>query len=307
MTADPTVQPPEIDHTEGTRRQVVLVTGLSGAGNSTVLKSLEDLGYEAIDNLPLGLAGAVMDRSEDRVRPIAIGIDCRTRDFTAASLQEQLVALRGRTDLAVQMVFVDCDEDVLQRRFTETRRRHPLAVDRPVVSGIQQERSILLPIRDQADRLIDTSMLTIHDLRRLIEMEFRLAPGTSLFVIVTSFSYRRGLPREADLVFDVRFLDNPHWDLDLRPLTGLDDRVQAYIKADPDFTTFFEGLIGLLGPLLPRYNREGKRYLTLAVGCTGGKHRSVFVAERLADWLRRMGLRVGVVHRDIPQTEPKGG
>ena len=307
MVADQSVEHQKNDPANPALRQVVLVTGLSGAGNSTVLKALEDLGYEAIDNLPLVLAGAVMGRSEDRVRPIAIGIDSRTRDFTAASLHEQLVALRGRPDLAVQMIFVDCDDDVLQRRFTETRRRHPLAVDRPVVSGIQQERAILMPLRDQADRLIDTSMLTIHDLRRLVETEFGLAPGTGLFVIVTSFSYRRGLPREADLVFDVRFLENPHWDPDLRPLTGLDERVQRYITADPDFTTFFDGLIGLLGPLLPRYNREGKRYLTLAVGCTGGKHRSVFVTERLAAWLRSMGLRVGVVHRDIPQTEPKGG
>ncbi len=304
MTADQSVEQPEHARPGIARRQVVLVTGLSGAGNSTVLKALEDLGYEAIDNLPLALADAVMGRSEDR--PIAVGIDCRTRDFTAASLLEQLVALRGRPDLSVRMIFVDCDEEVLQRRFTETRRRHPLAVDRPVVSGIQQERAILMPLRDQADRLIDTSMLTIHELRRMVETEFGLAAGASLFVIVTSFSYRRGLPREADLVFDVRFLENPHWDLDLRPLTGLDQRVQQYIAADPDFTAFFDGLIGLLGPLLPRYNREGKRYLTLAVGCTGGKHRSVFVTERLAAWLRGMGLRVGVVHRDIPQTEPKG-
>ena len=307
MATDQPVERPEPVRATDARRDVVLVTGLSGAGNTTVLKALEDLGYEAIDNLPLALAGVVIDRAEDRERPIAIGIDCRTRDFTAASLQDQLVALRRRADLSVRLIFVDCEEEVLQRRFTETRRRHPLAIDRPVVSGIQQERAILMPIRDQADRLIDTSMMTIHQLRRMVETEFTLAPGTGLFVIVTSFSYRRGLPREADLVFDVRFLENPHWDLDLRPLTGLDERVQRYIAADPDFAKFFDGLVGLLGPLLPRYNREGKRYLTLAIGCTGGKHRSVFVTERLAAWLRGRGLRVGIVHRDIPQTEPKGG
>ncbi len=282
------------------RRRVVLVTGLSGAGLSTALKSLEDLGHEAVDNLPLALLPALIDQGHGLGRPIAISIDSRTRDFTAATLLDGLAALQARADLDVRLLFVDCDADELQRRFTETRRRHPLAVDRPVSDGIRREQAVVGPLRDQADLVIDTSQLTIHDLRRLLDGHFALSRDPGLFIFVTSFSFRRGLPREADLVFDVRFLDNPHWDPALRPLTGLDEPVQRSIAADRDFAVFFDGLTGLLSPLLPRYNHEGKSYLTIAIGCTGGRHRSVYLAERLAGWLGAGGHRAGLLHRDLP-------
>ncbi|MEO3435563.1 RNase adapter RapZ [Inquilinus sp. CAU 1745] len=281
-------------------RRVILITGLSGAGMTTALKSLEDLGHEAIDNLPLALMPPLVDQIEPHGRPLAITIDSRTRDFSADALVAHVKALQAREDIDARLLFVDCDPDVLQRRFTETRRRHPLAIDRPVSDGISREQQIVAPLRDQADLVIDTSILTIHELRRFLAAEFAEPGESGLFVFVTSFAFRRGLPREADLVFDVRFLDNPHWDPELRPLTGLDAAVQTVILQDPDFDGFLDRLTGLLGPLLPRYNREGKSYLTVAVGCSGGRHRSVFVAERLASWLSGLNYRVGLAHRDLP-------
>jgi UPF0042 nucleotide-binding protein len=283
-------------------KRLVFITGMSGAGNSTALKALEDLGYEAIDNLPLGLVAPLIDSSSAAPRPIAATIDVRTRDFSAAGLMAAIHATRARGDTEVRLLYLDSDDDVLMRRFTETRRRHPLATDRPVADGIRRERSIVEPLRVEADHVLDTSLISPHDLRRLLAERFALDRTPGLYLSVQSFSFKRGLPREADLVFDVRFLDNPHWDLALRPLTGRDPPVQAMIRADPQWQTFLDGLFGLLGPLLPRYNREGKSYLTIAVGCTGGKHRSVLVAETLAQWARDAGYSIGLVHRDMPVT-----
>ncbi|WP_395683041.1 RNase adapter RapZ, partial [Inquilinus sp.] len=264
----------------GARHRLVLVTGLSGAGHSTTLKTLEDLGHEAIDNLPIALLGPLVDHAEGR--PMAVTIDTRTRGFSVEALETEVAALRARGDVDVRLLFVDADDEVLQRRFTETRRRHPLAIDRPVADGIRRERLELYPLRLLADVVVDTSLTSPQDLRRLIEGHFGLDTSTGLYVTVMSFSFKRGLPREADLVFDVRFLDNPHWVPELRPQTGQDPAVQAMIRRDIQFDPFMASLFGLLEPLLPRYNREGKSYLTIAVGCTGGKHRSVFVAETLA-------------------------
>lgn len=287
--------------------QLVLVTGMSGAGMSIALKALEDLGYEAIDNLRLSLVPALLEQTDPIRRPLALVIDSRTRDFSALSLLEQVASLKARTDLRVRLVFLDCGDEVLQRRFTETRRRHPLATDRPVPDGIQLERAHLAPLRDHADHLFDTTQLSIHDLRRLLAGNFQLNAETTLQVFVTSFSFRQGLPREADLVFDVRFLENPHYDPELRPLTGRDSAVAARVAADPDFAAFFQNLTDLLRPLLPRYNHEGKSYLTIAVGCTGGRHRSVFVTEKLADWLTGLGLKVGISHRELDKLYPRAG
>lgn len=284
----------------GLRRPVVLISGLSGGGMSTALKALEDLGYEAVDNLRLSLLPALVGQAHDR--PLAIGIDSRTRDFTADALGQELAGLRARPDLDVRVVFMEASDEVIQRRYTETRRPHPQALDRPVADGIARERALLWPLRDQADVVIDTSDISIHDARRIISGHFRLDADPALHVFVTSFSYRHGVPREADLVFDVRFLDNPHWVPDLRPLTGLDPAVQAHVGADPDFAGFVANLKALLEPLLPRYAREGKRYLTVAVGCTGGRHRSVHVAHLLARWLRGLGHKVGEAHRDIDRS-----
>lgn len=286
---------------------VVLITGMSGAGMSVALKALEDLGYEAVDNLRLSLVPALLHQADPRKRPLALVIDSRTRDFSAQSFLEELDQIAGLPGLDVRLVFLECGDEVLQRRFTETRRRHPLATDRPVPDGIQRERALLFPLKQRADVTIDTSQLSIHDLRRILAGHFHRDAQATLQVFVTSFSFRLGLPREADLVFDVRFLTNPHYDPALRPLTGLDPAVAARVESDPDFAGFFAGLTGLLRPLLPRYNQEGKSYLTIAIGCTGGKHRSVFVAERLAAWLRGMGLKVGISHRELERNGPRPG
>lgn len=281
---------------------VVLVTGKSGAGLSTALKALEDLGYEAVDNLPLALVPMLLDRRRETGKPAAIGVDTRTRDFSVEALHTMVEALAARADLNVRQVFVDCDEEVLLRRFTETRRRHPLALDRPVSDGIKAETVLLAPVRDRADLVVNTSTLTIHDLRRRMAEAFTIDRSPGLFVFVMSFAFARGLPREADLVFDVRFLKNPHWDPVLRPMTGLDLPVQQAVAADPDFDPFVGRLTGLIGPLLPRYNQEGKSYLTIAVGCSGGRHRSVYVTEVVAAWLAEQGIRAGVRHRDLPRS-----
>lgn len=307
MTGDPTETRWRSDATPDTaRRKLVLITGLSGAGHSTALRVFEDRGYEAVDNLRLTLL-PVMVQQHDSLRPLAIAVDTRTHGFTAESFLAQLHNLKQRVDLEVQLLFLDCNDEVLQRRFTETRRRHPLAIDRPVSDGIQRERLILALVRDQADLSIDTSDLSVHDLRRILTGHFPLDSEPGLQVFVVSFSFRLGLPREADLVFDVRFLVNPHWVPALRPLNGLDRPVAAMVAQDPDYTAFFDHLTGLLHPLLPRYRQEGKSYLTIAIGCSGGRHRSVFVAEQLAEWLRCRGVKVGVMHRDLERMLPRPG
>jgi UPF0042 nucleotide-binding protein len=280
-------------------RRFILVTGLSGAGLSTTLKALEDLGYEVLDNLPLSLFALLLRESESRDRPLAIGIDSRTRDFTAEGLLVQLAALRGQPGIDVHLLYVEAGDDSLLRRFTETRRRHPLAVDRPVIDGIHKERLVQESLKQAADVVIDTTELSIHDLRRIIAGRFALDRTPDLGVFVVSFSYRGGLPRDADLVFDVRFLRNPHWDPELRPFTGQDSRVAAYIQGDPECEPFMSRLTGFIAPLLPRYRLEGKSYLTIAIGCTGGKHRSVYIAERLAGWLRGQGVEIGLSHRGV--------
>jgi UPF0042 nucleotide-binding protein len=280
-------------------RRFILVTGLSGAGLSTTLKALEDLGYEVLDNLPLSLFALLLRESESRDRPLAIGIDSRTRDFTAEGLLIELAALRGQTGIDAHLVYVEAGDDSLLRRFTETRRRHPLAVDRPVIDGIHKERLVQESLKQAADVVIDTTELSIHDLRRIIAGRFALDRTPDLGVFVVSFSYRGGLPRDADLVFDVRFLRNPHWDPELRPFTGQDSRVAVYIQGDPECEPFVSRLTGFIAPLLPRYRLEGKSYLTIAIGCTGGKHRSVYIAERLAGWLRGQGVDVGLSHRGL--------
>ncbi len=281
---------------------VVLVTGLSGAGHSTALRFLEDRGFEAIDNLPMRLLKRIL-KDNDGERPLAIGMDTRTRGFATQNFLETLDGLLGREDLDIRLVFLDCEDEVLERRFTETRRRHPLATDRPLADGIAAERHLLSPLNARATFRIDTSRLHSSELGRLLAGELGLGQSGGLSLFVTSFSYRKGLPREADLVFDVRFLRNPHYESALRPLTGLDAEVSRYVESDPGFADFFERLTALLAPLLPRYEAEGKSYLTLAIGCTGGRHRSVAIAERLAQWLLTQERGVTVGHRDLPGGE----
>lgn len=283
------------------RSHLVLVTGMSGAGHSSALKCLEDIGYEAVDNMPLALLGAL--GASAGARPLAIGIDVRTRNFDAAAVLDTVRRLAAG-GYAVRLVFLDSSDEVLRRRFTETRRPHPLAVDRPVGDGIAQERRLLGPLREHADLVVDTSDLAPADLRRLLTGQFALGETPALSVFVQSFSYRHGVPREADLVFDVRFLANPHYEAKLKPLSGLDPACAGFIAADPAWPPFFDALDRLLAVLMPGFEREGKTYLTIAVGCTGGRHRSVFAADRLAALLTKAGRKVDVMHRDMDK-EPR--
>jgi UPF0042 nucleotide-binding protein len=283
----------------GDRTRILLITGMSGAGKSAALKALEDVGYEAVDNLPLSLLSSLVTPSAVSRRPLAIGVDIRTRDFGIEAFRHEIDGLVSHADLEVRLLFLDCEDEALRRRFTETRRRHPLAHDRPVTDGIRHERRLLSPLRDRADQVIDTTDLGLNDLRRQLHGQFSLDAESSLALFVMSFAYRNGLPREADLVFDVRFLANPHYETELRPLTGMDKRVGEFISRDPGYAAFFDSLTGLLAPLLPRFSSEGKSYLTVAVGCTGGRHRSVFIAEQLASWLGAEGQHVSVAHRDM--------
>lgn len=288
----------------GTRRPIILITGLSGAGRGTALRALEDAGFVAVDNLPLDMVDALLRPSgnvAEDISPVAIGIDVRTRGFDVTRVMERVRTLRDRDDLEAKLLYLDCDNDVLLRRYTETRRSHPLAQDRPVVDGIIDERRMLRALRDHADISVDTSLLGPNDLKQILLGHFA-RPGARLRLAIMSFSYRRGLPREADLVFDARFLRNPYWEGTLRHLTGRDPVVRRYVARDPDYRRFFDGIYTLLSSLLPRFESEGKSYLTVAIGCTGGRHRSVVVAEQLADRIRRQGRPLALTHRDIEST-----
>lgn len=281
------------------KKRVVLVTGMSGAGLSTALKMFEDLGYEAVDNMRFSLIPALLKDSADSARPLAIAVDARNPRFNAESLLRMFSELSDRTELRVGLLYLDCSDDVLQQRFTATRRRHPLAVDRPMMDGIRREREMFWRVRDKASEMIDTSLLTVHDLRREISTRFRVENAVGLTLTVESFSFRCGLPREADMVLDVRFLQNPYWEQDLRGLTGKDPAVAEYVAGDPAYNAYMAHVLGLLIPLLPRFQQEGKSYLTIAVGCTGGRHRSVAVAEQIAQALSEEGYVANVTHRDI--------
>ena len=271
---------------------------MSGAGKTTVLKTLEDLGWETVDHLPLSLLGRLLDTPpassvSDEPRPLAIGIGSRTRGFDAARIAQRI----GKDPL-VSSLFLDCGGNELVRRYSETRRRHPLAIDRPASDGIAAERELLDPLRRAADQIIDTTDFSARALQDLVRQQFGAgAPGPTLTIM--SFGFARGLPRNADNVVDMRFLRNPHWVDPLRPLTGLDAPVQAYVDADPACAPALAAIETLLLTLLPGYAREGKSYVTVAFGCTGGRHRSVHVAETIAARLRAAGFSPTVEHRDL--------
>lgn len=280
------------------RRRLVLVTGVSGAGRSTVMRALEDLGYEAVDNVPLSLL-SMLAAPEPGANPLAVGVDTRTRGFDAAQFLDAVAGFRGRDDLAVDLLFLDAEDAVLLRRYTETRRRHPLAGRGGLAEGIAKERARMEGVAQAADVVLDTSSMPVGELRALIERRCALSGEQELAIELVSFAFPRGLPREADMVFDVRFLRNPFYVPELKPLTGLDARVASYVAADPDYVTFLSRMTGLIAPLLPRMVKEGKKYLTIAVGCTGGQHRSVTVAERLGQDLVAAGWHVVVRHREL--------
>ena len=278
--------------------RLLMVTGISGAGRSTAMKALEDMGYETVDNVPMALLPTLVG-SREAAAPIAVGLDVRNRDFDAAAILAVIDRLVAEKQLEFKLLFLDCDDDRLMQRYTETRHRHPLAGDRPVTDGIALERRLVSPLRARADLVIDTTALNPGDLKRLLHGHFGIGAASGIAIFVNSFSYRHGLPRDADLVLDVRFLRNPYYVPALAPLTGREAEIGEFIAADPDFPSFFEGFCAWLAPLLPRYKAEGKSYLTIAIGCTGGRHRSVYVAELLAKWLGGRGFRVGLNHRDI--------
>jgi UPF0042 nucleotide-binding protein len=286
------------------RQRILLVTGLSGAGKTTALRELEDLGWEAIDNFPIRLLDRLIGGDEarhggDLRPPLAIGFDSRTRGFVPADIIAQVKELTERDDLLVTTLFLDCADAELERRYNETRRRHPLALDMPVSAGIAAERELLAPLRRWADAVIVTTDLSTNELQQAIRERFGGGALGEMTVTVTSFGFARGMPPVADLVFDMRYLDNPHWQDELRELTGQDEPVGAHIRRDPAFGASFPRIRDLLIDLLPRYAAQGKRYVTIAFGCTGGRHRSVFIAEEVAGALREAGFSPTVLHRNL--------
>jgi UPF0042 nucleotide-binding protein len=286
-------------------QRLVLVTGPSGAGRSTAIKALEDAGYEAIDNLPFGLldklfSGPVLDR------PMALGLDVRNRDFSQKALLEVLDLLEKTDGVAPELLYLDCQPEVLQRRYSETRRRHPMAPGESPFEGISREIDLLMPVRARADVLIDTTALSPHELRAEIERWFAPKGGARLGLTIQSFSYKRGLPTGVDLVFDCRFLRNPYWEPSLREGNGLDEDVAAYVAEDARFQTFFDKLTDMVEMLLPAYLEEGRSHVSIGFGCTGGQHRSVFTAERLAAALAQNGWQVSIRHRELDRRTALG-
>ena len=284
------------------RQRLLLVTGMLGAGKTTALHELEDIGWEAVDNFPIRLLGRLIgegERAEGEAPPLAVGFDSRTRGFAPDRVIERVKLLSARNDLEVTTLFLDCSTAELQRRFDETRRRHHLAQDVPVDIGIVAERELLAPLRRWADVLIDTTRFSSNELRQVIRQHFAGHANGHMTVTVSSFGFARGVPPAADLVFDMRFLDNPHWQPELRELTGLDEAVGAHIAKDPGFEANFERIRELLLDLLPRYSAQGKTYVNIAFGCTGGRHRSVFMTERIAATLRESGFSPTVLHRNL--------
>lgn len=288
--------------------RIVLVTGPSGAGRSTALNVLEDIGFEAIDNLPLSLLPRLLE-GPPPARPMALAIDARNRDFSANAMIDTVDRLGERSGAQVDLLYVDCARQVLLRRFSETRRRHPLSPAESPDVGITLEIDLLVPIRARADILIDTSDLTPHDLRAEIERLFAPNGQRHLAVTLNSFSFKRGLPHGMDMVMDVRFLRNPYWEPGLRALNGRDPRVAAHVMADPLAPDFFARTRDLILLLLPAYRAEGKAHLGIGFGCSGGQHRSVAMTEAMAKALADAGWQVSIRHRELERklTPPTAG
>lgn len=299
MSEDKTIMP-----RKAASLNILLITGMSGAGKSTALSVLEDLDYEAIDNLPINLLPSLIELAQkndpDHQNPaLAIGIDARTRNFQPDNIVKVLAQLRDQKGISVKIIYFDSGDEILSARFTETRRRHPLAKDRPVSDGITLEREMMEVIKAQSDYIFDTSEFSIHDLRRILSQHFMRAQDGGLGISISSFAYPKGLPRDADLVFDVRYLRNPHYDEKLKKMTGRDKLVGEYIMQDPVYMSSWEKISSLILSLLPEYKKEGKSYLTIAFGCTGGQHRSVFMAERLSQLLSDNNFKINLHHREL--------
>ncbi|MDO5658126.1 MAG: RNase adapter RapZ [Paracoccus sp. (in: a-proteobacteria)] len=299
MTNPPPADPAQQADHSGQR--VVLVTGPSGAGRSTAINALEDMGFEAIDNLPLSLIPRLLD-GPPRPVPLALGVDVRNRDFTVGALIEMIDRLTRDPRFRVEVLYLDADATTLTRRFSTTKRRHPLAPDMAPLDAVAAEKKLLEPIKARADHLINTSEMSPHDLKAELSVTFAEVGGGQLAVSVQSFSYKRGVPRGIDLVFDCRFLENPHWDEALRPKDGRDPAVQDYVMADARYDEFFQRVRDLILFLLPAHLDEGKAHLAIGFGCTGGKHRSVTLTERMADALLAEGWQVTKRHRELERS-----
>ena len=297
--------PPVGITTPDQRQRVLLVTGVLGAGKTTALHALEDLGWEVIDNFPIRLLEEQARQSQhgdsgpDLQAPLAIGFDSRTRGFNPHLIIELVKRLSQRDDLQITTLYLDCSAEELQRRYNETRRRHPLAADMPVATGIAAERELMEPLRRWADIVVNTTAFSSNLLAHAIREQFTPDKGAAMTVTVTSFGFARGMPPVADFIFDMRFLDNPHWNPHLRPQTGKDPEVGAFVRRDPAYADAFARIRDLLLTLLPRFRAQGKAYVTIAFGCTGGRHRSVFVAEEIAAALREAGFSPTLLHRNL--------
>lgn len=285
-------------HSDSLDHHLVLVTGPSGAGRSTATKILEDLGFESIDNLPLSLLPRLLD-GPPLARPMAIGIDVRNRDFGVNAMLDVMRGLADNPRILLDILYLDCHSDVLLRRYSETRRRHPLAAETAPDIGITREMEMLVPIRSNATVLVDTTNLTPHDLKAELKKLFDPEDENKMAVLIESFSYKRGLPRGLDMAFDCRFLRNPHWEPKLRTNTGQDQEVQDYVAKDPLYSSFYDQVEGLITTLLPAFRAEGKSHLTIGFGCTGGQHRSVAMAEQIANGLAKAGWPASKRHREL--------
>jgi len=281
-----------------TRSKIVLVTGPSGAGRSTAINAFEDLGFETIASMPIALLPQLLT-GPSVGRSMALGIDVRTRDFEPSKVLDLLDVIEGLDEYEGSLLFLDCTTETLLRRYSETRRRHPLAPDATPIKGIEKEQQLLEALRNRADVLLQTTDLTPHDLKAEIGAGFGGATSNTLALSVQSFSYKRGVPRGVDMMLDCRFLRNPHWQESLRAKTGLDPEVKDYVSADLRYNNFFDQLLKMVLLLLPAYQQEGKAHFSIGLGCTGGQHRSVTITEELSKALAGQGWQVSIRHREL--------
>jgi len=294
-------------HGDPDKQRILLVTGVLGAGKSTALRALEDLGWETIDNFPIRFLERLLDTNQEDQHadghpmggPLAIGFDSRTRGFDPQAVIALVKRLSLRSDIELTTLYLDCGVGELEGRYNETRRRHHLASDMPVATGISAERDMMEPLRRWADIVINTTAFTTNALQQAMREQFAPDSGPALTLTITSFGFSKGMPPLADFVFDMRFLNNPHWDKVLRPMTGREGPVGDFIREDPAFDEAFTRIRDLLLLLLPRFQAQGKAYVHIAFGCTGGRHRSVFMAEQIGAALRASGFSPTMIHRNL--------
>ena len=301
MTAEPSDPIPHGGPAPGKQR-ILLVTGVLGAGKTTALRALEDLGWETVDNFPIRLLERFIETPEDNVPevgPLAIGYDSRTRGFDPRGAIDLVKRLSQRPDLELTTLYLDCGVNELERRYNETRRRHHLSADLPVAAGITAERELMEPMRRWADVVINTTAFSSNELQQAMREQFAPDSGPALTLTITSFGFAKGMPPVADFIFDMRFLNNPHWDMALRPMTGRDAPIAEFIRRDPAFEDAFRGIRDLLLRVIPRFRVQGKAYVNIAFGCTGGRHRSVFMAEQIGAALRDSGFSPTMIHRNL--------